>query len=103
MLAVKGVVGREAAQALIKKHAVAEALRIRQGGADDPDRLIGLLADERVFRDAGISVGQLRAIVSEKTHFTGLAKAQIEAVCSRIDALVATYPDQAAYEPEAIL
>lgn len=102
MLAVKAGVGREAAHRVIKKHAVSEALRLRQAGSGD-NRLAELVAADPVFKAAGIGTDQLQAVLCDTTHFVGRAKQQIEAVCSKADALVRTYATEAAYEPGVIL
>ncbi len=102
MLAVQAGVGREEAHEVLKKHAVAEALRLRQTGAGD-NRLAERVAADPLFQTAGLRLESLRAVLSDVTHFPGRAKQQIEAVCSRTDAMVRKYATEAAYEPGAIL
>jgi len=101
-LAVKSGVGRETAHAIIKKHAVAEALRLRQTG-DSDNRLVDWVSADPVFQAAGLQAASFRAILSEMTHFVGRAQSQIEAVASKADAWVRKYPAEAAYEPGGIL
>ncbi len=101
MLAIRSGVGREAAHELIKKHAVSEALRLRRGGSEN--RLAELIAAEPLFQKAGLTRERLEAPFAEKTHFTGRAAEQIEAVCTKIDALAAAHAEAAAYEPGDIL
>lgn len=100
--AVKAGVGREAAHEVIKRHAVAEALRLRQGGAAE-NRLADLVADDPVFRNAGIDRSALRATLSDRARFVGRAREQIEAVCSKAVTLMRKYAAEAAYEPGDIL
>jgi len=102
MLAVKAGVGREAAHGVLKKHAVAEALRLREtGGADN--RLVELVAVDPVFKAAGIGKGELSAVLSDTGHFVGRARQQIEAVCSKAEPFIRKYAAEAAYEPGGIL
>ena len=102
MLAVKAGVGREAAHGVIKKHAVAEALRLRQTGIAD-NRLVERVAADPAFQAAGLGRDALLAVLSDTTHFVGLAKQQIEAVCSKADAFAQKHAAEATYEPGGIL
>lgn len=102
MQAVKAGVGRETAHEVIKRHAVAEALRLRQGGAAD-NQLLARIAEDPAFKDAGIERDDLDAILSDKVRFIGRAREQIGAVCARAETLVAKYAADAAYEPGDIL
>jgi adenylosuccinate lyase len=101
-LAVKAGIGREAAHQAIKRHAVAEALRLRRSGGDD-NRLVELLAQEPVFRKAGITHEALGALLADQAHFVGRAREQIAAVAAKAEAWIARYPADAAYEPAEIL
>jgi adenylosuccinate lyase len=102
MLATKAGVGREAAHEVIKKHAVSEALRLRNTGSGE-NRLAELLAEDPVFSTAGIRSEDLSAVFSEVNHFVGRAKQQVDATCARADALVRKHPQEASYEPRGIL
>jgi adenylosuccinate lyase len=96
--AVRAGVGREAAHEAIKTHAVAVALAMRQDGADN-DLLDRLAADDRLPLDrAGLD-----AALADRSAFTGAAGAQVAAVVAEVAALVARYPDAAAYTPSPIL
>jgi adenylosuccinate lyase len=97
--AVKGGVGREVAHEVIKEHAVAVALEMREKGASENDLLGRLAADERL----GLSEGDLRSLVASPIEFTGAAGVQVAAVVERIKHAVATHPDAATYSPGAIL
>lgn len=98
MAAVRAGVGREEAHEVIKEHAVATALAMREKGAE-PD-LLGLLAnDPRLPLDASV----LEAALSDRASFTGAAADQVDRVAAAVSALVDTYPEGAAYNPGAIL
>jgi adenylosuccinate lyase len=99
MAAVRNGVGRESAHEAIKEHAVAVALAMREQGAGENDLLDRLAADPRL----GLSIEDLRGLVAEPLAFTGAAGSQIRAVCDRIAAITAAFPDAAAYRPGEIL
>jgi adenylosuccinate lyase len=101
-LAVKHGMGREEAHAAIKRHAVAEALRMRETGATD-NRLVELLADEPAFKAVGVTAEELRGVVRDRSHFVGNAYRQIQAVKEKAAPLLRKYGREAAYEPGAIL
>lgn len=99
--AVKTGMGRERAYAIIKKHATAEALRIRQkGGAPE---LAKRLVQDADFKKAGISKKAIESILKDREHFLGNAKAQIDSVNSKARALLKKYPKESKYEPGEIL
>ena len=97
--AVRKGVGRETAHEVIKEHAVAVALGMREKGAADNDLFDRLAADERL----GLSRDEIDALVADRAAFIGAASSQIHAVASRVDAIVAAHPDAAAYSPAPIL
>jgi adenylosuccinate lyase len=98
MAAVRAGVGREEAHEVIKEHAVATALAMREKGAE-PD-LLGLLAeDPRLPLDAAT----LEAALADRASFTGAAADQVDRVVADVSALVDAYPEAAAYNPGAIL
>jgi adenylosuccinate lyase len=99
MAAVRHGVGRETAHEVIKEHAVAVALAMREQGTGDNDLLDRLAADPRL----GLTRHDLDAVVAEPITFTGAAGAQVAAVASRIDDVGRRYPEAAAYTPGAIL
>jgi len=101
-LAVKHGMGREEAHAVIKKHAVAEALRMRELGAPD-NRLVELLAKEPAFKSVGVTTEELHGVMRDKGHFVGNAYRQILAVKEKATPLLEKYGKEAAYEPGAIL
>jgi len=98
MAAVRAGVGREEAHEVIKEHAVATALAMREKGAE-PD-LLGLLADDpRLPLDRAA----LEAALADRASFTGAAADQVDRVAADVEALAADYPDAAVYSPGAIL
>ncbi|MBW1780064.1 MAG: adenylosuccinate lyase [Deltaproteobacteria bacterium] len=101
MTAVKAGVGRETAHEAIKKHAVAEAMAMRQQGAIP--RLPQRLADDDLFKAAGIAEAQINAILEDTRHFVGNAREQIEQVRFKAGPLLKQYADAAGYEPGEIL
>ena len=96
--AVRAGMGREAAHEVIKDHAVATALAMRERGAE-PDLLDRLAADPRLPLDRAA----LDAALADKQAFIGAAGDQVDAVVAAVDALVSRYPDAAKYTPGAIL
>jgi adenylosuccinate lyase len=98
MAAVRAGVGRETAHEVIKEHAVAAALAMREQGAD-PNLLDRLAGDPRLPLDRAA----IDAALADRKAFIGAAGDQVDAVIAEVDALVARYPDAAKYTPGAIL
>lgn len=96
--AVRAGMGREAAHEVIKEHAVAVALAMRERGAE-PDLLDRLAADERLPLDRAA----LQAAVADRQAFTGAAADQVDQVAAAVAELADRYPQAAAYTPSAIL
>src|SRR5699024_1732069 len=99
MHAVRHGVGREVAHEVIKEHAVAVALEMRQQGRTENDLLERLAADPRL--DLGID--QLRAAVRDPLELIGTARAQVASVAAEVERLADEYPESAAYRPGAVL
>ncbi|GAB3407217.1 adenylosuccinate lyase [Flindersiella endophytica] len=99
MAAVRRGVGREAAHEVIKEHAVAVALEMREKGTADNDLFDRLAADGRL----GLTRDDLATLVSDPLSFTGAATAQVATVIERIEEIAAKYPEAAAYDPAPIL
>jgi adenylosuccinate lyase len=98
MAAVRRGVGREDAHEIIKEHAVASALAMRETGA--ANRLLDrLAADPRLPLDRA----ELDALLADRISFTGAAAGQITDVTGKIQAIVDRHPTAAAYTPGAIL
>ena len=96
--AVRAGMGREAAHEVIRQHAVAVALAMRERGAE-PDLLDRLGDDPRLPLDRGA----LDAALADRKAFTGAAGEQVDAVVAAVDDLVSRHPDAAKYTPGAIL
>ncbi|MFN2533872.1 MAG: adenylosuccinate lyase [Pseudonocardiaceae bacterium] len=96
--AVRAGMGRESAHALIREHAVAVAVAMREKGAGN-DLLDRLAADSRLPLDRA----ELDALLADRLRFTGAATEQVAAVIAAVDAVVARYPQAAAYRPAEIL
>jgi adenylosuccinate lyase len=97
--AVKAGVGREVAHEVIKEHAVAVALEMREKGSEGNDLLDRLALDGRLQ----LSRAQLDQVVADPLGFTGAAGAQIAAFGARVEAIAAAHPAAASYVPEPIL
>src|SRR5690606_33880351 len=87
MAAERGGVGRETAHEAIKENAVAVALDLREGQAEN-DLLDRLAADERLPLDRG----SLDELIADRLSFTGTAGAQVEAVAARVAEVVKRFP-----------
>ena len=98
MAAVRAGMGREAAHEIVKEHAVASALAMRQEGVGN-ELLDRLATDERFPLDRAA----LDALLADRLTFTGAAADQVAAVVTRVGEVVSTHPDAAAYSPGAIL
>ncbi|HEU4362669.1 MAG TPA: adenylosuccinate lyase, partial [Mycobacterium sp.] len=96
--AVRAGMGREEAHQVIKEHAVAVALAMREHGAE-PDLLDRLAGDSRLPLDRPA----LEHALADRQAFTGAAGDQVDEVVAAVDALVARYPEAAKYRPGAIL
>ncbi len=96
--AVRAGMGREAAHEVIKEHAVAVALAMRERGAE-PDLLDRLAADPRLPLDRAA----LDAALADKASFTGAAGSQVDRVVAAVDDVVRANPQAAGYTPAAIL
>ena len=81
--AVRAGMGREAAHEVIKEHAVAVALAMREKGLE-PDLLDRLAADPRLPLDRPA----LDAALADKQAFTGAAGDQVDRVVDAVDELV---------------
>jgi adenylosuccinate lyase len=99
MASVRAGVGRETAHEVIKEHAVAVALEMREKGADRNDLLERLASDERL----GLAASDLDALVAEPLAFTGTAVDQVGAVVLKVATVVSEHPEAASYRPGDIL
>ncbi len=99
MAAVRAGVGRETAHEVIKEHAVAVALAMREKGQADNDLIARLQGDERL----DLAPGALDGLLTDPLRFTGAAAAQVAAVVARVTAITDAHPEAAAYTPDSIL
>jgi adenylosuccinate lyase len=96
MASVKAGVGREVAHEVIKEHAVAAALAMREG---KPNTMFAAIAaDARIPLDAAA----LTVLISDPIEFTGDARQQVARVVTRIEAITSAHPAAAQYKPGAI-
>lgn len=98
MAAVRAGVGRERAHEVIKHHAVASALALREGAEQNP-----LL--DRLAADDALPFGatELRTLLRDPLEFVGVAPKQVAKFVNRVEALTARYPNAVKYQPGAIL
>ena len=97
--AVRAGVGRETAHEVIREHAVAVALQMREQGIDGNDLLKRLVADPRLHLDDAAAA----TLVADPLSFTGAARSQVAAVVAQVEKLLAGSPEAATYKPEPIL
>ena len=88
MAAVRHGVGRETAHEVIKEHAVAVALAMREHGFEGNDLFDRLAKDDRLQ----LSRDDLAALVADPVTFTGAAAAQVAEVVRRVEVVAAEHP-----------
>lgn len=98
MASVRAGVGRETAHEVIKEHAVAVALNMRENGGEQ-DLVQRLAADERLPLDEEA----LDAALADKNAFIGAAESQVSRVLARVSDITSRLPEAAAYVPGEIL
>jgi adenylosuccinate lyase len=96
MAAVKAGVGREVAHEVIKEHAVAAALEMREGKSNN--LLDSIAADSRI----PLQRKDLDALIGNPLEFTGDARQQVARVVDRIGAITSAHPAAAQYKPHSI-
>jgi adenylosuccinate lyase len=99
MAAVRAGVGRETAHEIVKEHAVAVGLAMREAGAERNDLVDRLAADPRLPLDRAA----LEALLADRVSFTGMAGAQVADVVTRVGKVLERFGDAASYVPEPIL
>ena len=99
MAAVRAGVGREVAHEVIKEHAVAVALDMREHGSEGNDLIDRLAADERL----GLDATALQSALGDPITFVGNAPAQVASFVTQVAALVERHPDAVSYGGESIL
>lgn len=96
--ALRRGVGRELAHEVIREHAVAVALAMREKGSAGNDLLDRLAADGRLR----LSRAEIDEVCSDRSGL-GAASAQVAEVAGTVAELVAEYPEVAGYAPEPML
>lgn len=99
MAAVRNGVGREVAHEVIKEHAVAVALAMREHGLSENDLFARLADDPRL----NLTRNQLDALLAEPKDFTGLASAQVRRVADLATVFLDSDPEARDYRPGDIL
>ena len=97
--AVRKGVGRETAHEVIKEHAVAVALAMREKGAAGNDLFERLAADGRLR----LTRSEIDMLVADRAAFVGAAPSQVRAVTDRVASIIAAHPAAARYTPAPIL
>ncbi|MDR2895137.1 MAG: adenylosuccinate lyase [Propionibacteriaceae bacterium] len=98
MAAVRRGVGRELAHEVIKEHAVAAALAMRETGAANT-LLEDLSGDARLGLDRQL----LDSLASSPLELSGAAHRQVMALVDRIKDITSEHADALAYQPGAVL
>jgi len=99
MSAVKAGAGREEAHAIIKEHAVAAALEIREGTSGTNDMVDRIAADPNLPLD----VDTIKEILADHNNFVGLAEVQVQAFLSAAATINSAHPAAGSYHPSPIL
>ncbi|WP_370326648.1 adenylosuccinate lyase [Euzebya sp.] len=97
--AVQRGVGREVAHDVVKEHAVAVALAMRERGQVANDLVERLAADDRLPLDRE----ELTALLADEAAFVGRAPAQVDAFVEAVRPWRERVGDAATYTPAAIL
>jgi adenylosuccinate lyase len=97
--AVAAGMGREAAHEIIKQHAVAAALAMRDQARAANDLVERLAGDGRLPLDRA----DLDAVLAEPLTFTGAAGRQVAQVVEAVGRVTERSPDAAGYVPEPVL
>jgi adenylosuccinate lyase len=97
--ATRAGVGRETAHEVIREHAVAAALAMREKGATENDLFDRLAADDRL----GLGRAEIDALVADRAGFVGITSAQVRAIAERVAVIVDAHPEASRYAPAPIL
>ena len=97
--AMRHGVGRETAHEVIKEHAIAVALQMRETGRSDNDLLDRLAADPRL----GVTRLELDAALADPIELSGMAGRQVAALVSQIETVAEAHPEAARYRPGPVL
>ena len=99
MTAVKAGVGRESAHEVIKEHAVAVVVAMRNSGKQENDLIDRLAQDKRL----GLSKKLLQSAMDNPLEFVGNAPKQTAAFAAMVEKITKKYPTAATYHPEEII
>lgn len=99
MSCIKAGMGREEAHALIKKHAVAVALEMREKGTAEND-LFDRLANDP---DLPVDKKTLTDAIADPLELTGLARSQVTTFVDKVQIIVNKHPEAVAYAPSPII
>ncbi|MEJ5254643.1 MAG: adenylosuccinate lyase [Acidimicrobiales bacterium] len=99
MAAVQRGVGREQAHEIIREHAVATALAMREQGIEANDLFDRLAGDDRLR----LTPRDLEVVLAEPITFVGAAPRQVAMFVRAVEAIVERFPEAAGYRPEPIL
>ena len=72
---------------------------MREKGVEANDLFARLAADSRL----GLPAAELDALLANPRAFIGAARAQVASVLAAVDAVLASDPSAAGYQPDAIL
>ena len=97
--AIKAGAGREEAHEIIKKHAVAAALEIREGVSGENDLLQRLVDDPLLPLDKET----MEEVLSDHGAFIGLAGSQVSDFVATASKINSEYPGAGSYRPSPIL
>ena len=97
--AIKAGAGREEAHEIIKKHAVAAALQIREGVSGEND-LLQRLVDDPILP---LNKEVIAEVLSDHDAFIGLAESQVTAFVAAASRINSGHPGAGSYRPGPIL
>jgi adenylosuccinate lyase len=99
MIAVKAGMGRERAHEIIKEHAVAVALAMREKGQKENDLFDRLDAD----RDLPVTKLELVEATSKPIEMTGLAETQVARFVVQVEEILAGHTEDVSYKPTLLV
>ena len=87
---------------LSERYATAEALRMRKEGSTE-NRVAELIASDPIFSNIGINREDIQIILTDRAHFVGNARNQIDEVAAKAQEFTSKYLLESTYEPSGIL
>jgi adenylosuccinate lyase len=97
--ALKRGVGREIAHEVIREHAIAVALQMRETGGAENDLLDRLATDPRL----GVTRSELAAAIANPIELAGTAGQQVLVLAAEIESIAKAHPEAAGYRPAPVL